>query len=89
MRETTCTTMNIAEIIALKDLTVFNNNASINRTFDRHVPIVPAKMGHCAVRSKRNCNLPRMRLTYKILFLKLWGLEMPSAGFVCSVCFTF
>lgn len=45
------------EIIALKDLTVFNNNASINRTFDRHAPIVPAQMGHCAVRSNRNCKL--------------------------------
>lgn len=68
-----CATMNFAEIIALKDLTVFNNNASINRTLDRHVPIVPAKMGHCAVRSKRNCNLPWMRLTHKILFLKALG----------------
>lgn len=44
--------MNFAEIIVLKDLTVFNNNASINRTLDRHVPRVPAKTGLCVVRVK-------------------------------------
>lgn len=75
MGETICTTMNFAEIIVLRDLTVFNNNARINRTFDGLVPIVPAKMGHCAARSKQNCIV-------RHTFLKGWG-------FMCTVCFTF